>query len=546
MLGGARARRAQRRRLGRRIDQVVALAGGAPAPRIAVHPAAEAGLAEALRERLPKAQVVPVPRDPAARLVLRTEGQLDVIVDQADPDGRRARFVDSFFLLRPGGGYLVPDGADELGADPGPLGTLLRTAADDPTAEMSRWRKPRDQAKAVLRDHVVGRADGPDLVLSHDLDGVRLKLREHDLATYVAATPTHCILDTIPAAAPEPPLAQVGPEGGARFDDLPISAVELTLREYRDVVVGPQQLVITDDVVLPDTFRHNQWDRLASRALVSVSRDYARPLHALPADLPLLSGTYVHLDNEVRGHFGHLLTESVGRMWSWERALAIDPDARALVGATPGRPELLPYEVAVYEACGVPRDRLVKLDGPVRVERLISGTPLFSNPHYVHPLIAETWQRAGDHLAAQATRSDWPRRIFVSRRISKRSCVNGPELEQVFIDHGFDIVFPEDLSLGDQVAMFRAAEVVAGYAGSGVFQLEFVPEPKHVILVGSESYRPRNELLISAVRRHRLDRLVCRSDGKLVQSSFRYDEQRDGPFLRGLLAEIGEAPARGL
>ncbi|MFB9768066.1 DUF563 domain-containing protein [Nocardioides kongjuensis] len=136
---------------------------------------------------------------------------------------------------------------------------------------------------------------------------------------------------------------------------------------------------------------------------------------------------------------------------------------------------------------------------------------MFSNPHYVHPQVAEVWRRAGDRLAAQAEALSRPRRIFVSRRLANRSCRNREDVEQVFVDHGFEVVFPEELSLAEQVQMFRAAGVVGGFAGSGMFQLAFVTEPTRAIQVVSAPCRPRNEYLISAVRparrrQHRVQR----------------------------------------
>jgi capsular polysaccharide biosynthesis protein len=327
--------------------------------------------------------------------------------------------------------------------------------------------------------------------------------------------------------------------------DRPISRSALSLRDYRDVVVAAPQVVIDDRLLLPDTYRHNQARMMGHKALADLAPGFAVPVTPIPGDLPRLEGTFVHLDNESRGHFGHLLTETLSRMWTWEKGLEIDPDARAIVGATRRRPQIAESEFEFYAACGIPRDRIVLIDDgrPVRVERLISGTPMWSQPHYVHPRIKETWQRVGDTLAAQAPAGeDWPRRIFVSRRIAKRACLNSDQLESEFQAVGFEVVFPEDHPLGHQVALFRHAEVIAGYGGSGMFQTLFVPEPKHVIQIASEAYGPRNEYMIAAVLRHRLDSVVCRAepfDGdKPMHAPFRYDPAREGPFLREILAAL--------
>ena len=109
------------------------------------------------------------------------------------------------------------------------------------------------------------------------------------------------------------------------------------------------------------------------------------------------------------------------------------------------------------------------------------------------------------------------------------------------------MIFPEDHPLPEQVRMVREADVVAGFAGSGMFQIAFAGGPKHVILVGSESYTASNEYLISSVVGHRLDLVLCRPDVPMegerfsnasYQSDFTYDDDREGHFLRRVLADL--------
>ena len=58
------------------------------------------------------------------------------------------------------------------------------------------------------------------------------------------------------------------------------------------------------------------------------------------------------------------------------------------------------FERALYGAAGIAPDDLVLVDGPVRVERLLAATPMFSQPQYVHPDLVHTYTAAvyGDPL----------------------------------------------------------------------------------------------------------------------------------------------------
>ncbi|WP_134741173.1 glycosyltransferase 61 family protein [Nocardioides sp. 503] len=507
---------------------------------IAVLGPADPRLVAAVRAGSPRASVTEVVTGGSERHVaMAAAGPYDVILDRVVPEGRRDRFEATFFHLRPEGTYVVPDGAPELGDHPGPLGQLL-----DPSGPVPRGPR-KDKLRLAdfrlsLDKHVTRRVVAADLLLSHDLPDVYVKLREGELDTYLGLAPTpHRLLRTIPAEPPPPaPAGREGPDPRDPPMHRPINEATISLRDYRDVVVFPRQMMVWDRLLLPETFRHNQWPVLEHTQLVDHGPLFARRRTPLQEEPPVLAGTYLHLDNEFRGHFGHLLTESLSRVWSWPLALELDPEARVLVGTTKKRPRPLEYELELYEACGIPRDRVVVADGPVRVERLISGTPMFSHPEYVHPAIAQTWREVGDRLADGAEDQDWPRRFFVSRRTDKRSCTNGAEVEAIFAEYGFQPVYPEDYSLGEQVRLFRAAEVIAGYAGSGLFQMAFVTEPTHVIMVGAASYTMRNEYLMAAVHGHRLDGVFSRVPGKKVQVSYTFDHEREGPFLRAILDEL--------
>lgn len=520
-------------------------------PLVAVHPGALPGLGDVLRTILPAAEVVELPEDPTARhLSMSASRAFDAVVDAGTARDRAGRFLETFWQLAPGRPYVVPRAGSEVGGRAGALGALLRDASAAPDEPLrSRLRRTRRQQILIaLKKHVRHQLVGDLLVLEHDLPDVLAKIREDDAHAFLTAggSTRHRVLEVVPAEEPPPPpIFREGPEPRDPPTDRPIGRAPLSLREYREVVVAPLQLVIDGRVLLPDSYRHHQAPLPIHKALAELAPRFAVPKSPIGPDVPRLEGTFLHLDDEARGHFGHVLTETLSRMWTWERALAIDPDVRVIVGATRRRPTVAEWEYDFYAACGIPRDRitLVALGSPVRVERLISGTAMWSQPEFVHPAVRETWRRVGDALVATATvREDWPRRIFCSRRIAKRGCVNGDQLEAEFRGAGFDIVFPEDYSLGDQVALFRNAEVIAGYAGSGMFQALFVPEPTHVIQVASEAYFPRNEYLIAATLAHRLDSVVCRAEPfagkKAMHAPFRYDPDREGPFLRELLADI--------
>ena len=95
--------------------------------------------------------------------------------------------------------------------------------------------------------------------------------------------------------------------------------------------------------------------------------------------------------------------------------------------------------------------------------------------------------------------------------------------------------------------MFRSAEVIAGFAGSAMFNLCLSGSPKSAIVISSESYTAQNEYMVSAVVGHDLDIAWCRAEipmpegrwqAKAFHSPFTFDFEREGRFVDELLRAL--------
>jgi len=474
----------------------------------------------------------------ALHVELAARGPLDLVVDlTSDPAGARADRVRAVLLhLRPSGVLLVADAVGEALAEP--LDAALRAALAP------------DQAALPLHDRFWGRAVDTVTVRHGHVavtNGLRgfAQVREEQAGDYLRLRGPGAgqVLVELPASVvdnPAPILASEHDDAttyATHFDAPPMQ-----LREYADVVCWPGQVVTQDHALLPETYRHGARVKLGNRFVDDVAPDFGRVSSGATPEP--LAGTYFHLDSEFRGHFGHALTEQIARLWAWPEAKRRHPDLKALVLTNRKRTTVAGWEYRLYQAAGIAPEDLVLADRPVRVERLLAGTPMFTQPEYIHAEIAEVYRRIGDDLAAEAPDRDYPERIFCSRRNDKRSCHNTPDVEAFFAERGFEIVYPEDYPLPEQVRMFRSATDLAGFGGSAMFTMAFVPEPKRVFLVSSENYRAQNEALVAAVLGHQLNVAWCRPDKtraagfkgrEAMHSQFTFDPAREGRFLAGLL-----------
>jgi capsular polysaccharide biosynthesis protein len=331
------------------------------------------------------------------------------------------------------------------------------------------------------------------------------------------------------------------------LDDLLLRTFEIptrTLRVQRDVVCFPRQLALADDVMLPASFHHPQARRLRNRHTVDAARWYAR-LRQEPRETPVLDGTWYHLASEFPGHFGHVMTEDLSRLWGWDRARLAHSDLKLLLGA--GDPVAPEFVNTLLTAFGIPRADLHVASTPVRVERLVTATPQLHNGSYIDPDIDQTWQRVVRGLRDPALVR--PRRIFVTRPDEgERRCLNAAVLEERFTEAGFSVVRPETMPLAEQVSMFAGAEVVAGYAGSGLFTALAARPGTAVVVVASESYHAINEWLISSVKGFEHYQVWCPStrprtstafDARSFHADFHFDVERDSGFLDEILQRFG-------
>lgn len=281
-----------------------------------------------------------------------------------------------------------------------------------------------------------------------------------------------------------------------------ITVPDRYLRAYTgNVRMIERCLTLQGNVALPQSFRFHLENNLSNPILANIDKDFGQIQGNWNHSWEELPGTYYDLDCSNSGHFGHLTTEVLSRFWGWEAAKEKFPDLKALFRIRRPAERDPALERMLLNAYGITDEDIVWSPVPVKVDRLIAATPMWHNqfPHYADPLIKEIWSKMGDRLVS----ADGPKedKIFVSRRptFKNRACLNTSEIEKVFLEAGFLVVYPEDLPLAAQASLFRNARVVAGFGGSGLFNVMYAEKLEHLIVLNHEAYTARNEYLYAAV-----------------------------------------------
>lgn len=294
-----------------------------------------------------------------------------------------------------------------------------------------------------------------------------------------------------------------------------INVPEIALRTYQNVICLPGQLPVKDGLLLPEHQR-----RTVSVGHTNCHLKFSTPYYAHDhlniTNTPpkeQLRGSYLYLDNEYDSHFGHVLTEFISKLWAWEIFNTQHPDGKVLVGAVHGKP--YPLVLEILKAYGIPEDKIVAIDKPLSVERLVCPSQQYQIGYYISPDIELTWEKLKAYFLKQAqaiSELETPEKIFISRKENNRACRNITDVEYLFRQAGYTIIYPEDYPFAQQVALFHHARAIAGFGGSATLNAIF--SQKHIpkIIIQSDTYTANNDYLISSVKGGSLHICYCRAD----------------------------------
>ncbi|MGO1265028.1 MAG: glycosyltransferase family 61 protein [Microbacterium gubbeenense] len=387
---------------------------------------------------------------------------------------------------------------------------ILVDGLHDPADWLSRLSEPPAEASAIA--HSAAQTISTDVRL--DLRTATLEVERPHYAGFgekgaerllLRRTPRLRVqtLQTVPAASVDARARVIHherrtgePSGFSRTMDAPT----LRLREY----TGPMRwyshmLLVHGQTALPPSFRFHHSSSLdnpnAKRVAPGLYRlkvnEYVRRREYAP--LYDLSGGWP-------SHYGHFISQSVAKLWGWERAKEQIPELKAAVQVL-DRDEH-GFEEELLTAYGIDSQDIIWVDEPIRTHHMVSASLPYQvlEPGFIHPVMHAVRSRISKSLVDSAPAPH--KRLFVSRtsEYTLRACRNQGEVEDLFRSAGFTIYYPEQHTVREQATAFHGAEVIAGFGGSAMFNLMHADDLKTLIVLSHESYTATNEYLLVADR----------------------------------------------
>lgn len=240
-------------------------------------------------------------------------------------------------------------------------------------------------------------------------------------------------------------------------------------------------------------------------------------------DLPLLAGSTLWA-GPYFAHFGHMLAESIHRLWA-ARHFPDYRDARIVFQAAAGAVRR-PWFDAMLELVGIAPARVQLIQRETRFEalhvpaqgRALGGALLLADYLSLFP------------LAPISVPADAPKRLYISRtRYTHSGIYLGESLvERVLAQAGFAIVHPQDLPMAGFAGMLRAAETIVFAEGSAIHNLELTgPVAAKVMVIGRrDGMRRKFEGIVTSLAAEAAFFAQAR-----VAGSTGWDRARDQPLL---------------
>jgi hypothetical protein len=202
-----------------------------------------------------------------------------------------------------------------------------------------------------------------------------------------------------------------------------------------------------------------------------------------PVDWP---GRTLYLGHHM-SHYGHFIVECLPVLWMHRDLSGFDRLAFHTFMFRNLQPAFM---LDAYRALGLPLDRIELVTQPVRFEEVTIPERLvrFRVSGNIH---ARSVYR---HLVRsfpvpESEQDRYPRRIYFSRlrnslRKGVRAVLNEAALERAMATRGFAVIYPELLSLAEQIRLVASAEVLCGLEGSAMHNVVFARPGTLAISIG--------------------------------------------------------------
>ncbi len=169
-------------------------------------------------------------------------------------------------------------------------------------------------------------------------------------------------------------------------------------------------------------------------------------------------------------HFGHFLLEHTNRLYPLLQAKY--KNMKYIILNNRNLPTVPDFVFDFLQMLGIKQSDVYVINDNIKVKRLYVPPVAFEIPNMSSSAFGKTF----DAAAAHAQPAHQIEKIYVSReRLPERATFGEQQIQRVFEKNGFTVIYPEQLSLYEQICYMKHCKCLAGIAGSALHLSLFMP-----------------------------------------------------------------------
>jgi capsular polysaccharide biosynthesis protein len=252
-------------------------------------------------------------------------------------------------------------------------------------------------------------------------------------------------------------------------------------------------------------------------------------------------GEYIY-GGPIIPHYGHFLTAALPRFWHIVRYGV--PDVPIICHSIESPEEWFarPYVSTILGRLGLSPAHFAHFREPTLLPRLRVARPSFEEQFFAHPVFREIGRAVSSTLSL-SQRNRGP--LYISKAKlgpgATYRLMNESKLEESISQAGIRVIYPETLTLDEQIAEIASASVLLGTVGSAFHTTLFSPSPKRIIGLAYQSALNSNYILIDKLVGNESLYVYPDSDIKPQESAaitFAYKVDRADEVAKAFLALI--------
>jgi hypothetical protein len=182
-------------------------------------------------------------------------------------------------------------------------------------------------------------------------------------------------------------------------------------------------------------------------------------------------------------HYGHFITEGLSRYWKQDVG-PVDHVVAYPFMHNNGNIQVEDFHRHLAGLLEVPLDRMAILRSQTVFDEIVVPEQLWQSNVHVNAHMRAVYERIRGRHAGRRSSG----RLLLSRAPSKR-LGNPLAVEEAFASFGFRVIYPEQMPIAEQLALYANCEVLASLSGSGMHNTLFARPGLMTIEVGDTRAR---------------------------------------------------------